>query len=118
MAATKPKPRQGSLPGTNIPALEKVAETYYSAVADRVAKADIEKEAKAALTAKLDELQKAKKVPTPKADGKKHAVYRYMGDKEDGSVTPRCVYDSKKETRTINVRNEKDKDDDEEGGEE
>lgn len=113
MAATKP--RQGSLPGTNIPALEKVAEAYYSAVADRVEAGEVEKEAKAALMAKVDELQKAKKIPTPKADGKKVAVYRYTGDKEDGSVTPRVVFDSTKQTRTINVRNESD---DDEGGEE
>ena len=111
------KPRQGSLPGTNIPALEKVAEAYYSAVADRVEAGEVEKEAKAALMAKVDELQKAKKIPTPKADGKKVPVYRYTGDTADGSVAARIVFDTKKETRSINVRNEKD-DDGDKGGEE
>lgn len=114
----QPKPRQGSLPGTNIPELEKVAEAYYEAVADRVTAGEVEKEAKAALTSTIDALQKSKKIPTPKADGKKVAVYRYTGDKEDGSVTPRIVYDTTKQTRTINVRNEKDDEDEDEGGEE
>ncbi len=116
MAATKP--RQGSLPGTNIPELEKVAESYYTAVEERIAAGEVEKEAKAALTSTIDALQKSKKIPTPKADGKKVAVYRYTGDKEDGSVTPRIVYDATKQTRTINVRNEKDDDGEEEEVEE
>ena len=109
----KLKPRQKSIPGTNIPELESVAEDYYAAVQARLEAQKIEATLKSALGVKVEELEKAKKVPSPLPDGNDHPVYRYTGNvyengEQTGEVKQRVVYSSEKTTTTVAVRNAKD----------
>lgn len=101
------KPRQQSIPGTNIPELEEVAEEYYAAVAARVKLQEQEAELKAGLQARVEDCIKARQIKPPVKDGKAHPVYRYSGDKEDGSTCNRVVTYLEKTTNSVAVHNER-----------
>lgn len=101
------KPSQQSIPGTNIPELEEVAEEYYQTVASRVKLQEQEAELKAGLQARVEDCIKARKLKPPVKDGKPHPVYRYTGDKKDGSTCNRVVTYGEKTTCNVAVHNEK-----------
>ncbi len=97
--------KQQSIPGTNIPELEKAAEAYYDVVAERIALQKVESEAKAALEAIVDKLQKEGRLVVAQLGAEERPIYRYQVTDDDGNQVNRKI--EEEYTRRRRVRNDK-----------